>query len=273
MLIRHVTPDYFRTLGTPLLKGRFFNESDRAETNGVAIVNEALARRYFTGENPLGKQIDGLGSSHWKTIVGIVGDAKNHGLNQPVEPEMLAPFELNGADASEVTIAIRGAGDPLDLVPLLRVPLHGLAVTLRTLDGNLSDEVAEPRFNAALFGTFATIALVLATIGIYGVLSYAVVQRTHEIGIRMALGAGTPDIVKLIALEAMALTLSGVVIGMAGAVWAARVLASQLYGVKSDDGVTFVTVAGILTATAILAAYLPARRATGVDPMIALRAE
>jgi ABC-type antimicrobial peptide transport system permease subunit len=185
---------------------------------------------------------------------------------------MLTPFEMSGAD-NRITIAVRGVGDPLDLVPLLRAPLHGLPMTFRPLAGNLSDLVAEPQFNAALFGSFATIALVLAMIGIYGVLSYAVVQRTREIGIRMALGAGTPDIVKLIALEAMALTVSGVVIGMAGAVWAARVLAGQLYGVKSNDVVTFVTVAGLLMATAILAAYLPARRATGVDPMIALRAE
>ena len=256
----------------PLHKGRGFNDHDTAEANGVAIINEALAKRYFAGENPLGKQIDGVGGSHWKTIVGIIADAKNQGLNRPVEPEMFTPFEMSANDR-DISLAARGTGDPQDLVPLLRTPLHGLPITFRSLESNLTEFVAEPRFNAALFGSFAAIALVLALIGIYGVLSYAVVQRTQEIGIRMALGAGTPEIVKLIVQEAMALTVSGVVIGSAGAIWAARVLAGQLYGVKSDDAVTFITVSSILIATAMLAAYLPARRATGVDPMIALRAE
>jgi predicted permease len=272
VLVRRVTPDYFPTLGTPLHKGRFFNQRDHAETNGVAIVNEALANRYFAQENVIGKQIDGVGGSHWKTIVGVVGDAKNRGLNQPAQPEMFTPFDMNAGD-TDLALAVRGIGDPLALVPLLRGPLHGLPVTFRSLRGNLTEFVAEPRFNAALFGTFAAIALVLAVIGIYGVLSYTVAQRTQEIGIRMALGAWTPDIVKLIVREAMALTLSGVGIGIAGASWAARALTVHLYDVRPNDGVTFATVSGLLILAALLASYLPARRATGIDPAIALRAE
>jgi putative ABC transport system permease protein len=185
---------------------------------------------------------------------------------------MFTPFDMNAGD-TDLALAVRGIGDPLALVPLLRGPLHGLPVTFRSLRGNLTEFVAEPRFNAALFGTFAAIALVLAVIGIYGVLSYTVAQRTQEIGIRMALGAWTPDIVKLIVREAMALTLSGVGIGIAGASWAARALTVHLYDVRPNDGVTFATVSGLLILAALLASYLPARRATGIDPAIALRAE
>jgi len=267
MLVRRITAGYFPALGTPLLKGRFFHDGEKQ----VAIINESLARRYFAGENPLGKQIDGVANHPWRTIVGIVADSKNRGLDQPSDPEMFVPFEMSAGDTT-VSMVMRGVGDPLALVPSVRASLR-LPVAFRSLQANLSDLEAGPRFHAALFGTFAAIALVLAMIGIYGVLSYTVAQRTHEIGIRMALGAWTPDIVKLIVQEAMALTLSGVGIGIAGALGTARVLAVQLYGVQLQDAVTFGAVSVLVVTTTLLATYLPARRATRVEPAIALRAE
>jgi hypothetical protein len=267
MLVRRITAGYFPALGTPLLKGRFFHDGEKQ----VAIINESLARRYFAGENPLGKQIDGVANHPWRTIVGIVADSKNRGLDQPADPEMFVPFEMSAGDTT-VSMVMRGVGDPLALVPSVRASLR-LPVTFRSLQANLSDLEAGPRFHAALFGTFAAIALVLAMIGIYGVLSYTVAQRTREIGIRMALGAWTPDIVKLIVQEAMALTLSGVGIGIAGALGTARVLAVQLYGVQLQDAVTFGAVSVLVVTTTLLATYLPARRATRVEPAIALRAE
>ncbi len=263
MIVRRITPGYFSALGTALHKGRFFHEGD----SKVAIVNETLVRRYFPGENALGKQIHGTAGEHWKTIVGIVADAKNRGLNQPPDPEIFLPFAMNAGD-NTVSLVVRGAGDPVTFVPPIRATLRSvslnLPVTFRPMQAAVSELLSGARFNARLFGSFAAVALLLALVGIYGVLAYTVVQRTKEIGIRMALGARTPDIVRLIVYEAMALTLSGVGIGLAGAVWASRVLTAQLYDVRPNDMVTFATVTIVLVTTALLAAYLPAHRASRV---------
>ncbi len=274
VVVQRVTPDFFRALGIPLRRGRVFNETDHAEQNGAAIVNETLARRYFPGESPLGKQVDGLGGMHWKTIVGVVGDTKNLGLDRPVEAEIFEPLDMSSSDRSlnlvaRTTIGPAGASEAFRAV--FRQSAKGLPVTFRSLNQDLSQLVAGPRFNAVLFGTFAAIALLLAVVGIYGVLSYSVAQRTAEIGIRIALGARTPDIVKLIGIEAMALTMSGASVGLAGAWWATRLLANQLYGLQPKDARTFVLVTLIIVSTAGMAAWIPARRAAGVDPMVALR--
>jgi putative ABC transport system permease protein len=277
-----VAPDYFRTLGMPRLEGRDFTERDNLQAVPVAIVNAALARRYFPGQNLIGQRIKpGISSGYGdrnpvREIVGVVGDVKVTNLAAGPEPQCYVP--LAQSPLGVMTLVVRSDGDPLEMAPAVRrlvastnkqVPVYNV----RSLDQMLAQSVAQPRFITFLFGMFAALAVALAAIGLYGVISYSVSQRTHEIGIRMAIGAEKNDVLKFVVGRGLKLALSGVAVGIAGALALTRFLASILYGVTPTDPLTFVAVSLVLLAVALLACYIPARRAAKVDPMVALRYE
>jgi putative ABC transport system permease protein len=269
-----VSPGYFYTLGIPVLKGRTFTDHDDAQAPKVAVVNEALARRLWPAEDPIGKQFPPPRGN--MTVVGVVGNTRHEGLSQETEAEFYVPYLQSPCDSMQ--LAVRTAGDPDSIISAVRAqvravdpdqPLYHVA----TLEQTLSESLAPRRFNMLLLGIFAGIALALATVGIYGVMAFSVTQRTHEIGIRMALGAQKSDILRLVVGQGMILALIGVGIGIAGALALTRFIASMLYGVKPTDLQTFIGVSLVLIIVALLACYIPARRATKVDPMTALRYE
>jgi putative ABC transport system permease protein len=272
-----ISPDYFRVMGVPLLKGRPFNERDRKGVPRVAIINETMARKYFPGEDPIGKRINVTnGSDVLREIVGVSGDVKQYGLDdetksQIYEPYLQEPFFV-------MTLAVRTEGDPM----ILKGQVYGKVLSIdkeqpvtgvRTLDSIVAESLARRRFTMALFSIFAAVALTLATIGIYGVMSYLVSQRTHEIGIRMTLGAQAGDIMKLVVGQGVLLVVIGTVIGLLAAFALTRVMSSLLFGVSATDFMTFALVSVLLFVVAILASYIPARRAMRVDPMTAMRRE
>jgi len=275
---RAVSEGYFRTLGIPLLQGRAFTASDDLQTAPVVMINQTMARRFFPGENPLGKRIHfGEPNDPASTIVGVVGDVKHLGL---ADDEIAAIYQPHAqkrfAWLRWMTLVVRANSAPLSLVAPIRSriaevdrsqPVYGIA----TMEQLLSKSVAQPRFSTFLFSLFALVALVLASVGLYGVMSYAVAQRTHEIGLRMALGAQVRDVLAMIIGRGMKLTLLGVVIGLAGASALTSVLQKLLFNVGATDPLTFAGVAGLLLGVALLACYLPARRAANVDPLVALR--
>jgi len=275
-----VSPGYFYTLGIPVLQGRTFTDHDDANAPKVAVVNEALARHLWPGENPVDKQLPlgGPGSNGPQptTVLGVVGDTRHEGLNQDIEGEIYVPY-LQEASPS-MQLAVRTATQPTSLVSAVRAQVMAVDSSepiyhVSTMEQTLSDSLAPRRFNMLLLGIFAGLALALATVGIYGVMAFSVAQRTHEIGIRMALGAERRDVLSLIVRDALTLTLIGVVFGVAGAWALTRFLTSFLFNVRSTDPATFVVVSAVLIAVSMLASYIPARRATCVDPMVALRYE
>lgn len=272
---RAVSPGYFRTMGIPILMGRPFAESDTAEAPPVAIVNEALARRYWPGENPIGKS---LPVGKFLPVVGVVGNIKHQSLRADPEPELYLPY-LQHLGVPHSALVVRTAADPLRLTAALRNRIRNLhsdqpLTDIKTMEQWIADSVSEPRFYTLLLGVFAGLALVLAAAGVYGVMSYSVTQRTHEVGIRMALGARQVDVLKLVVSQGARYVLLGLAIGLAGALAATRLLRNLLFAVSTTDtATTYVTVSLLLLAVALLATYLPARRASRVDPMVALRHE
>jgi predicted permease len=278
LLASDASPRFFQTMGIPLLRGREFNRLDTTEKAApVAIVNQAMARRYWQGQNPIGMQfrtVDPNSKSPWFTIVGVIGDVREEGLEKAAAPIAYVP---SGFDASD-EIVIRTAGRPQALAAQVRAEIHALDKYLvishmRTGDSMLAEPEAQRRFNAWLLSAFAFVALVLGTVGIYGVLAYWVSQRLPEIGVRMALGAQRRDVLRLVVHEGMSLTLTGLCVGIVGALGLAHILSSLLYGVKPTDPLTFIGVSTILTGVALVACYIPARRATRVDPIVSLRYE
>jgi putative ABC transport system permease protein len=278
-----VTPGYFRTLHIPLKAGRVFTSDDTATSQAVVIINEAAARRYFGNRNPVGQQIephmwDGSGSKNQlRTIVGIVGNVKIYNLAQTADPVVYWPLAQVPSNSS-LYVEVRTAGNPPGIIAGVRDQLHSMDKNLpvydvQTLDKYVDLTLTQPRYNTLLILSFALLALILTTIGLYGSIAYSVAQRTREMGVRMALGAQKSDIVRMVIGEGLRLALIGVAIGIAGALALTRFIASLLYAVEPTDPLTFISVSLILIAVALLACYIPARRAAKVDPMVALRYE
>jgi putative ABC transport system permease protein len=273
---RSVSPTYFAVLGIPLKGGRWFDSRDTNAQPDVTLVNEALVRRFFGSRNPVGQRISGVIEDHWQTIVGVVADVKNQGLVEPVQPEMYIPAQQATMTVAS-TLLVRGVGDPLALIAEVRDQIHAVdknvPLTFTTMTHEIEGLVSSQRFNSILLSTFAGLALLLAAIGIYGVMSYLVTERTQEIGIRMALGARRGHVLGLVVGHAFRLALGGVAIGVGLSLGLTRYLATLLYGVHTRDAWTFCSVAFLLMAVALLSSYIPARRATRVDPVNALRCE
>ena len=285
-----VTPDYFRAMGIPMLRGRVFAESDALETPRVAILTETLARRCFPNENPIGKRIypgklnpgqagqldRWTNVSMWTEVVGVVADVKSLNLDPQVETNVYVSYWQWPMQTP--TLLVRTAGNPANFAAMIYSEARSLNKNLptpkvQTMNERLSDVVAQPRFQTLLLALFGLVTLALVSAGIYGVVSYAVARRTQEIGIRVALGAQGRDVLKLIVGQGLKLALAGVGIGLAAAFALTRLMKNLLYGVSALDPLTFVAVALLLVGVALLACYLPARRATKVDPMTALRHE
>ena len=279
---RVISPDYFRTLSVPLVNGRLLSAQENTQTLVVAVINQAMSRRYWGDDDPVGKRFKfGPRSSNtpWMTVVGVVGDVRQAGLDAASLPELYIPFTQTHPNwARPRVLFIRTAGDPLSLVAAVKSQIWAVdkdqtIYAVRTMEGIFARWLAPRRFNLWLLGVFAALALVLASVGIYGVISYAVSQRAREIGVRMALGAGRRDILKLIVGQGLVLTLGGVASGLLASFALTRWLESLLFGVSPTDLLTFVSVALSLTVVALLACWIPARRATKVDPLVALRCE
>lgn len=274
-----VNSDYFRAIGIALLKGRALIEQDNRTSPLVMIISEAAARKFWPDEDPIGKRVsyyEGGGTRRWREIVGIVKDMRHNSLRSEPKPEMYVPHLQ--MPTSSMSLLVRTAGEPLNVVAAVRgqirlvdkdLPLYDI----KPMTQVLSAAVARDRFNLLLLGIFASVALILATVGLYGVMSYTVTQNTREIGIRMALGAQQQQILKLVLGQALVLTLVGVVIGLAAAWALTRVMSNLLFSVTATDPLTFIGASFLLIAVAPLACYLPARRATKVDPIVALRYE
>jgi putative ABC transport system permease protein len=274
-----ISPDYFRALGTPVRAGREFNERDGAKAAKAVIINEHLARTWFPNESALGKRLQIINSEHtneWREIVGVVANVRYSGLDDATTATIYTPFAQTPFLWSN--LMIRTAVPPATMIPSVRQAIKAADPTLepasfRPLAELVSESVAQPRFYTFLLGAFAVLALALAAVGIYGVLAYAVTQRTREIGLRLALGAGRGAALRMVLRQGMSLTLTGVALGLIGAWAMTRLLETMLFEVSATDPVTFTGVALLLALVALLACWIPARRATKVDPLIALRSE
>lgn len=279
---RNVTNDYFQTMKIPLRSGRYFNKEDKRGGVGAVIISETLARLYFQNENPIGKHISQVSANQnegdpqkWE-IVGVVGDVKHSSLLNESRAELYLPYQQNSWTFGN--FLIRTTVEPTGLTNAVREQLQAIdkdmpVTRIRLLEDSISDSVAQPRFYALLFGIFGTIGLVLALTGIYGVMSYTVTERTQEIGIRMALGASRFDVVRMVVRQGMTFAFFGVVIGLIGAYFLSQFMEKLLFGVNVIDLSIFVLVPVLLALFALLAYWIPAHRAAGVDPMIALRFE
>jgi putative ABC transport system permease protein len=273
---RSVSPEYFQALGIPLLKGRYLTEGDKAGRPLVAVINETLARRYWPdGGNPIGQRLRFGGNRVWE-IVGIVGDVKHSGLDKQVTPAVFLSY-LQAPEA-RMSLVVRTVSDPASMIRAVKDQVYAVdkdqpMYKIRTMDQVVAESQSSPRFTLIVLGIFAAVALALAAVGIYGVISYAVTQRTREMGIRIALGAERGDVLRLVVGQGIALAVAGVVTGLAAAFALTRLMSSLLFGVSATDPGIFAAASLFLAAVALAASYLPARRAMRVDPMVSLRYE
>ena len=269
------SPNYFRTLGIPLIKGRDFTERDVQGAPEVVMINEEMARQFWPDEDPIGKRI-AVGDGPWRSIVGIVGNVRQKGFD--IEPRQEMIFPLLQTPIPFMTLVARTASEPKATISALRAEIASIdalqpVFNIRTMEEAAAESVAPERLNTLLLGALAVIALILAAVGIYGVMSYSVTQRTHEIGLRMALGALPRSVLGLVIKQGMSLILIGLVIGLSAALALTRLMKSLLYEVSTTDPATFALISALLVVVAFLATYIPARRATRVDPGVALRYE
>jgi putative ABC transport system permease protein len=272
---RQVTPDYFRAIGIPVLRGRALTDADLSKTPENVLINETFARLYFSDEDPIGKRLLLDGGPH--EIVGVVGDARQWGLDKNASAEIYFSFSQVSL-GQEASLVVRTDSDPSSIVSSVRnaiseVSPYAPVTRVRTMMQVLADSTAQRRFNMILMTIFAGVAMVMASIGLYGVIAYSVGQRTHEIGIRMALGASRSSVLNLVLRNGMSLALIGVAVGVGAALGLTRLMSSLLYGVSPSDPLTFTVIALILIGVALVACFIPALRATKVDPIVALRYE
>ena len=282
---RVIDPNYFRTMSIPLLRGRYFSEQDNDESHGVVMINQTMARRYWPNEDPIGKRIKPqfpeakvpwrpASTNTWLTITGVVGDVKQTGVNDEQPAEIYLPYLQN--PSSLMNLLVRSTSDPLRLVPAVRRQVLAVDVdqpvyNINTMENVFSQSIAAPHVITSLLTTFAAVALLLAAIGVYSVMSYSVAQRTHEVGVRMALGAQQQHVLRMILGHGLKLVLIGVGFGVLVAFGVTHVISNLLFGVSATDAQIFLGVPLLLIAVAVLAIYLPARRALKVDPIVALR--
>jgi len=276
-----ISPGFVETLGVSLLRGRTFTDTDDEKAPLVGMINAMTAKRFFPNEDPIGKRFlfghpSAKNAPKWRTIVGVVSDTKLYGLANPARLEVYVPLRQNAA--SEMTLLVKSGADPAALTSTIRDAVQSIdkdqpLFAISTMKELVSNSVATRRMTLILLGLFSGLALVLGAIGIYGVISYSVAQRTHEIGIRMALGAPRRDVFRLVVGQGLKLAAIGIAIGIAGALGLARLMSSLLFGISATDFETFAGVSILLALVALLACYIPARRAMSVDPTVALRYE
>jgi putative ABC transport system permease protein len=277
--VREVVGDYFGTLGVPLVRGRVLGAGDVEGAPRVVVVNQEMARRFWPNEDAIGRhlKLNPRIDKEWATVVGVVGDVRGYGLDQPAHAEVYAPH-AQLRSSSNLCLIARTAGDPMPMAASARGvvtridPLQPV-YDVRTMDDYVARSLAQRRFSLVLMLIFGGVALLLAAVGIYGVMSYTVAQRTSEIGIRIALGATPAAVLSMVVREGMTLVGAGLALGGIGALALTRLLASMLYGVSATDGLTYAAIAALLAGVALVAIVIPARRATRVDPMTALRAD
>jgi len=281
-----VSPEYFRALGVPLIKGRFFSPSDKVEGDKdplIVIINETMAKQYFGDNDPIGRRIqtgDPDPRAPWETIVGVVGNVKYSGLDSGPGPTIYAPYNEAGwvLWSREMYLVVRGSRNAPDLAPAIRAQLAGLdssvpLAQVRTMEELIDESLVQERFRTWLISGFAALALLLSAIGLYALISYSVSQRTREIGVRVALGAQRGHVLRMVLSEGMQLLAVGLLIGLVGSFWATRIIRSLLYSTSTTDALSFLATSLTLIAVALLACYVPARRASKVEPMVALRYE
>ena len=272
-----VGPSYFRTLGIPLIAGRDLTDADTESSPGVVMINQAMARRFWPHRNPIGQRIT-TDQRAWFSVVGVVGDVRQNGLGAPPQPEVYLSYLQDTLQWPYVSMLVQTTSDPWKFLPAVEQAVWSVdkdqpVSNPRTMDQIRADSIAQPQVTALLLGLFAALALMLASVGLYGVVAQFVTKRTHDIGVRMALGAGRSEVLRMVLRNALLLVLAGMATGIAGALVLTRFLSSFLFGVRPSDPGTFAAVSALLIVVAVLASYFPARRATRVDPIVALRYE
>jgi putative ABC transport system permease protein len=274
---RPVSPGYFETIGIPLLRGRWFTPADTAQSPWVMVINASMALQYWGAENPVGQRLHFAGPT-WRTVVGVVGDVLHEGLDGEAKAEMYMPVEQAANTESGPTIVVRTSLEAGAAAAELKATLSAIDHTapvdrIETMEQLVSGSVAQPRFRTLVLVAFSMLALAMASIGIYGVMNYLVIQRTREFGIRLSVGATRADVLRLVLRRAAVLISVGVGLGLAGSILLVRLIAKLLFETAPLDPLTFLAAPAFLGAVALAASYVPAHRATRVDPMIALRYE